>query len=209
MTLTKKITLALGLFAAAAASFAQTTTTGAAPVGVLGQRYTEVHFEMQEIDFVSPNLYSVGASVNLPVSSGLDLGASYSYGRIRGDVRGHSNTLAAAATAYTEWSGLKPFVGAALGYQWTRFAGFSDDGALWGVAVGAEIPVGAFAITPRLIYADDFESGANSSEQLTSEVEGNYWFSPNSAVFATLGYTDVIDTRVDSWNYRVGLRVKF
>lgn len=207
MTLTKKITLALGIIAATGASQAQTATTGAAPVGVLGQRYAEVSFEMQEIDFVSPNLYSANLSANLPVTSSLDLTGSYSYGRIRGNVRGHSNTVGAIATAYTALNGVKPFASAGLGYQWTRFAGFDDDAGFWGVAVGVEIPVGAFAITPRIAYVDDFESG--SSEQITYEVEGNYWFSSSSALFAKVGKTDVRDSRVDTWNYEVGFRVKF
>jgi hypothetical protein len=128
MKLTKKMILAAGLFAAGV-SFAQTSTTSG---GLLGQRYAELGFGVQDIKHVSPNSYSLSAGANTAVvANQLDAGASYDYSWIGGAFRGHANTISGYATAYSALAGVKPFVSAALGYQWTsaRFIG-SDDQAL-------------------------------------------------------------------------------
>lgn len=213
MNLTKNITLALGLLAAGV-SYAQTTaasipasTTGG---GLLGHRYTELNVGLQDIKHLSDHGYSVGAGANNPLIPGvLDAGASYSYSWIRGAFRGHANTIGAYTTAYTVLNGVKPFAGAALGYQWNSFGPGVDDQALWGLTTGVEIPAGAFTITPRISYADDFESSRKSSQAWTYQVEANYWYSPTSAVFASIGKTDVRRSSFDSWNYEVGLRARF
>ena len=114
-----------------------------------------------------------------------------------------------SATAYTTFNGVKPFVTGGVGYQWSRASGFSNDQALWGGAVGVEIPVASFTLTPRIAYVDDFESPRMSSQQTSYEVEANYWISPRTSVFASVGYTDVNRTNIDSWDYSIGARFKF
>ncbi len=209
MKLTKKILLAFGLAAAAGASYAQTAPTGAAPVGVLGQSFSELSFGVQDIDNLSPNFYSLGVGANVPVAPHVDLGASYNYGWIRGNVHGHQNTIGATATAYTALSGVKPFVMAGLGYQWSSYRGFRDNGSLWALGAGVEIPVGAITLTPRIVYNDDFEASAASSQAATYEVEANYWVSRSTAVFGTVGRTDYLHSSTNSWNYQAGVRLKF
>lgn len=207
MKLTKKMILTAGLFAAGV-SFAQTSTNSG---GLLGQRYAELGFGVQDIKHISPKGYSLSASANTPVvANQLDAGASYDYSWIGGAFRGHANTIGGYATAYKALAGVKPFVSAALGYQWTnvRFVG-SDDQALWGLAAGVEIPAGLVTITPRIAYADDFESSRNSSQALTYSVEASHWYNAKTAVFAGVGYTDNHRSSIDSWNYSVGVRVKF
>jgi hypothetical protein len=211
MNLTKKITLALGLLAAAGASFAQ-TAANTATTGLLGQRYGEVSFGVQDIKHLSTNVYSLGAAVNAPVVPAvLDVGAAYDYSWIRGGgVRGHSNTFGGYATAYTALAGVKPFLSGAVGWQWSSARGFGDDDqGLWALAAGVEIPAGPVTLTPRISYADDFESSVNSSQEWTYAVEANYWVNTSTAVFGSVGYTDVLRSSLESWNYRVGLRVKF
>jgi hypothetical protein len=213
MTLTKKILLALGVAAAAGAMHAQMTST-TTPVGVLGHSYTELSLGLQDIKNLSPHFYDASIGGNVPVTPNLDLAAGYSYGWIRGSafgtsLRGHSNTVTTTATAYTLTGGVKPFVGVGLGYEWTHFAGFRDNHGLWGAAVGVEIPAGRVSITPRIVYADDFESSSSSSQQTTYEVEGNYWVSAKTGVFASLGKTDVHHDSGESWNYRLGVRMKY
>ena len=211
MNLTKNITLAFGLIAAAV-SHAQTTPAGTSGLGLLGNRYTELSVGLQDIKHLSDHGYSVGASANNPLIPGvLDAGGSYSYSWIRGPFRGHANTVSGYTTAYAPFNGVKPFAGAALGYQWSSFgSGGSDDQALWGLTAGVEIPAGpGVTITPRINYADDFESTRNSSQAWTFQVEANYWFSASSAVFGSVGKTDVRRSTFDSWNYEIGLRARF
>lgn len=207
MNLTKKITLALGLLAAGV-SYAQTPAANGQ--GLLGQRYTELSFGVQDIKHVSNNGYSLSAGANNPLIPGkLDAGAAYSYSWIRGPFKGHANTIGGYANAYAPLNGVKPFVGAGLGYQWVSSRAGSDDQGLWGLVAGVEIPAGVVTITPRISYADDFEGTRKSSQEWTYAVEANYWFSKTSAVFGSIGKTDVRQSPIDSWNYEVGLRARF
>lgn len=212
MKLNQKITLALGLLAAGA-GYAQTnaTTTSTTGGGLLGQRYTELSFGVDNVKHLSTDGYSVGASANNPIVPGqIDAGAGYSYSWIGGALKGHANTIGTYVTAYAPLSGVKPFVSAALGYQWTSLKfGLGDDQAIWGGAIGVEIPAGVVTLTPRLSYADDFEGSRRSSQAWTASVEANYWFSKTSAVFGSIGHTDARRSPVDSWNYEVGLRARF
>lgn len=209
MKTTNKITLALGLLTAAASN-AQTTTT-TAPGGVLGQQYTEVSFGLGDVKHISTHGYSLNASANTPLIPGkLDAGGTYSYSWIGGPFRGHANTVGGYATAYAPLQGVKPFLGAALGYQWTsaRFNG-GEEQALWGATAGLEIPMGVITLTPRINYADDFEGSRTSSQAWTIAVEANYWVNKTTAIFASIGKTDVRHSRFDSRNYEVGLRARF
>ncbi len=209
MKLTQKITLALGLLAAAGTSIAQTASNS---TGLLGTRYVEYSFGGQDIAQLKPNLYSLGASVNAPLVPGaFDVGASYEYSWIRGSgLRGHSNSFGGYGTFYTALAGVKPFVGAGVGWQWSRTRGFGgDDQGVWGAAVGVEIPAGAFTLTPRIGYGDDFESSVNSSQQVTYGVDANYWVNAKTAVYGAVSFTDVRASSLESWNYEVGVRLKF
>src|SRR5688500_1934456 len=193
MNLTKNITLALGLLAAAACH-AQSTPVPTGNFGLLGTRYTELSVGLQDIKHVSDHGYSVGASANSPLIPGvLDGGASYSYSWIRGPFKGHANTVGGYTTAYIPFNGVKPFAGAGLGYQWSSFSfGANDDEAIWGLTAGVEIPAGpGLTFTPRVNYSDDFEGRRNSTEVWTFQVEGNYWFNANNAAFASVGKSEV------------------
>jgi hypothetical protein len=211
MNLTKNITLALGLLAAGV-SQAQTPADGRFGEGLLGHRYTELNFGLENLEHVSDHGYSVGAAANNPLIPGvLDAGASYSYSWIRGPFKGHANTIGSYATAYTPFRGVKPFAGVGLGYQWTSFsAGSGDDHGLWGLTTGVEIPAArGLTITPRINYADDFEGSRNSVEVWTYQVEANYWVNEKSAVFGSFGKSDVRHSSIDSWNFEFGLRARF
>jgi hypothetical protein len=210
MNLTKKTILALGLIVAGA-SFAQTaqtaTTTSGTPVGLLGQTYTEASFGVADIKHYSKDQYSVGVSANAPVSPFVDLSAGYNYSWLSG--QGHVNSLVGGATAYTTFNGVKPFVGAALGYEWDRFGSYRNDQANWGLAAGVEIPAGVVTVTPRIVYSDDFRGKYRSSQQWSYGVEANYWVTRTAAVFAGVDYVDVRDSSQDAWTYTVGARFKF
>ena len=209
MNLTKNIIVALGLLTAGVCA-AQTTPPGGD--GLLGHRYTELSLGLQDIEESSDHGYAVGARANNPLIPGvLDAGASYSYSWIRGRFRGHANTVGGYATAYAPFRGVKPFAGAGLGYQWTSFSfGNSDDYAIWGATAGVEIPAGPrVTITPRINYADDFDNGRNGGRTWTFQAEANYWFSATSAVYGSVGKSNVRRSPMDSWNYEIGLRARF
>lgn len=212
MKLTKKITFALGLLATGV-SYAQSSapTTTSTGHGLLGHRYTELVFGVDDVKHISTHGYSVGASANNPIVPGkVDAGAGYTYSWIGGALKGHANTLTTYATAYAPLSGVKPFASAALGYQWTSLKfGQGDEQAIWGAAIGVEIPAGIVTLTPRLTYQDDFEGTPRSSQAWTASVEANYWFNQNSAVFGSIGHSDVRRSPVDAWSYQIGLRARF
>jgi hypothetical protein len=207
MKLTQKITLACGLLVAGA-GYAQTTTTSN---GLLGQRYAELDFSAQNLKFVSDHAWGLEAGVNTPlVPNAVDVGASLGYNWLDEGVDLKAWTLGAYTTVYAPLGNVKPFLSLGVAWQQTkaRFVG-DDDGALWGARVGFEVPVGALTLTPRISYADDFENTVNSSQQWTYEVEGNYWLNAKTAVFGSVGKTDVVRSPLESWNYTLGVRFRF
>lgn len=206
MNLTKKTILALGLVVAGA-SFAQTATTSPQPVGLLGQTYSEFSYGVTDIHNYSKDQQNLGVAANVPVAPYLDLGGAYGYSWIRGV--GHTNSVAGGATAYTTFKGVKPFVGAAVGYEWDNAYGSRDDAATWGFAAGVEIPVSVVTITPRIVYADDFNGRSTSTQQWTYGVEGNYWVTKTAAVFADVGYAEPLHVSTHAWTYTIGARFKF
>lgn len=212
MNLTKKMTLAAGLLVAAA-GYAQTTATSSSsnPHGLLGTRYAELNFGVQDVKFIRDHAYGVGASVNTPVVPGaFDAGLTYAYNWIRGPVRAHANTFGGYGIFYVPAGGVKPFVGAGVGWQWLDTRGFSsEDQGVWGATAGVEIPLGRFTLTPRVAYADDFENSVNSSQEWRWSAEGNYALNQSTAVFASLGRSDVARSPARSWDYGLGVRVKF
>jgi hypothetical protein len=209
MNLIKKTTLALGLLAAASASYAQTTPTSN---GVLGQSYLEFNYNFADLDSVDDNGHAGTVSLNLPViPSLLDVGGSYTYSWIGGAARAHANTFTGYANAYTVLDGAKPFVGAGVGYTWASLPfGLGDHDPFWSLTAGVEIPVGAFTVTPKITYSDDFSGRiGNSDDSWEYAVEGNYWFSPKAGAFASVAKIDYHRDPLDVWSYKVGVRLKF
>jgi hypothetical protein len=202
-------TFALLAVAATGTSYAQQAPAAHDASGLLGQKYAEVSFGMQDIYHVSPNGYSLGVSSNVPVTRYLDIGAGYSYDWIKGNVHGHTNTLGATATAYTTVAGVKPFAGVGLGYEWIRAAGFGDDFALWAAAVGVEIPTRIVTITPTITYSDDFQRSSRSSQDFTYGVDVSRWITKTTAAFIGVNYSDTLSSTADAWTYTVGARLKF
>ncbi len=207
MNLTKKITLALGLLAAGT-SFAQDkTSTG----GLLGQRFAEFNFSFVEIDSVSKLSYEPGVRVNLPlIANSVDVGATYDYARIRGPIKGHANSLSTYAVGYVALEGVKPFLAASLSHTWSSLAfGLSDNSSGWGLIAGFEIPVGPVTLTPSIGYSDDFDNGFGDGDVWTYRVEGNYWITPRSSLYAAIAKIDAHRNPINAWTYDVGVRFRF
>jgi hypothetical protein len=183
-------------------------SAGGLPSGTLGQRYGELSFGVADLQHVSPNFYDLSFGGNLPLTRELDLGANFGHGWFGGHTPGTTNALGTGLTFHRPLSGpVQGFASAGLGYQWWNDGG--GDGGFWNAAVGVQIPVGSFTLTPRLVYTDDFRRPAHSSQQLAIETEANVWLSQYSAVFATIGYSDARHSRVDAWTGRIGYRFGF
>ncbi len=194
-----------------AAGRAETSVDDRAPNGVLGQNYAEISFGLQDIRHVQPNFYDVTVAGNAAVLPHLDLGGAFGAGWIRGNIDGNASLLAGTATTYTAWRNVKPFLSTSLGYQWFHAPGAANDKWLWGVSTGVEVPVvdRLLSLTPRIGHSDDFRSGPRSAQQWTFETEGNAWLTRNLALFASVGYSDEVRSRFDSWNWRLGFRSRF
>jgi hypothetical protein len=207
MSSLRNLLVSLSLLAAAAPGFAQTSA------GLLGQRYGEVSFGVEDFRNFSKNAYDVGVGVNLPVTPMLDFGLGYSKGWLDTsafDLR--ADTLAANATIYTNAQGIKPFAGAVLGMQWneTRLPGFKDrdSAGVWALGGGVEIPVGPLTLTPGIAYTDSFK-GRNSVGAFRAGVEAHVWFTSKLGGYADAAWSNQQGSGGESWNYTVGLRFRF
>lgn len=197
------------VIAALAAIGTAQTPASAATSGLLGQKYLETDFTLQDIQHVSPDVYNVGLAVNLPVNAYLDVGAAYSYGWLSRSISAHTNTLGATATGYFSFAGMKPFLSAGLGEQWVHTQFGSSDFGVWGVGTGVEIPSKVFTVTPSISYTDDLQRSTLSSQQFTFGVELSRWVTKTTSAYAAVSYSDISHINYDAWNYSVGLRVKF
>jgi hypothetical protein len=192
--------------------------------GVLGQNYADLHYGW--IDYhrdhnLDADGFNAGLSGNAAVARGLDVGFGYDYFRENNhrnpfngsayDARTHQ--LATSATFFSPNArGVKPFVGGALGYEWShgdfqRLTAY-DDQWVWGVSGGAEIAVGAFAFTPRVTFSDTMLAGSPGAWHYGGEV--HHWFNERFG-----GYVDATfhDPRHNSapqaWTYTAGMRMRF
>jgi opacity protein-like surface antigen len=191
--------------------------------GLLGQRYVEASVGAIDPHGSSDYGFSGDVSVNLPVQTGLDVGFGYTYNRLNADLlsglfklRQRDHTLSSTLTGYSTFGNIKPFAGLGVGYQWSRaklnFGGTrvfetDDDDAVWGAGIGAEIPVGAFTITPSISYQDTFSS--DSSGAFAYGVEGHTWFTRTLGGFGEVTFSDPTGGGRQAWIYRAGVRLRF
>ncbi len=212
----KKLLSVLAALAVSASAFAQpTSTTTSSSGGLLGQRYVEGSFGLEDTKDLSDDLYDVGIAINLPVLPGVDIGLGYSYswadiGTSVGtvDVTGH--TVGASATLYSTTGAVKPFIGGSIGYQWAEAKlgtiTADDESGIWNAGIGVEVPFGPVLLTPSIVYSDSFEDDGDGS--FLYGVEANYWFTPKVGGFADVTNANVRGSSGESWIYTVGLRVK-
>ena len=210
MNLSKKITLVLAAVAATSASFAQTAPAANASTGLLGQRYAEVSFGLADAQGSSDNTYGLG--VNLPVCPNVDLGFNYGYSWLNsGGLKLRDHALNASATGYTNYAGVKPFVGVGLGYQWSKakFGSFStnNDIGTWALGVGFEVATGEITLTPSISYVDGFKS--RDAGAFNYGVEASTWITKTLGGFADVSFSDIEGSGGQSWNYTIGVRVRF
>lgn len=209
MNLTRKITLIATAVTTFAVAQAQEAT------GFLGQRYTDINFGLSNDDAIPANYYDAVLNFNIPLCKSADLGLGYAYDWLNGNPSAQAHSLLTSATYHTTMNGIKPFVSAGLGYQWSS-ASFTvakvttkvrDNDGIYGFGFGAEIPVGSLTVTPSVSYSNQFDGSGDGS--VGYGVEAARWFS-NNAVYAGIAYQDDLSSGGSSaWTYRLGFRAKF
>lgn len=211
MNLIKKSVVALVVLVTTGVSHAQQPASDSTPVGRLGQRYVGASFGVANFKDTPEEFYDTSIGVNLPVSKSVDLDFGYGYQWLRNspaDASAHS--IDVGATFYTSTHGVKPFVSASLAYLWSRasYAGFSinDNEGFYDLFLGLEAPVGPVVLTPVIGYSDSFNDSGDGTWNYGTDV--HYWINPKLGVRASVSYSDY-GSGLQSWNYRLGLRVKF
>jgi hypothetical protein len=183
--------------------------------GLIGKRYAGPDFTYDHFSgSAADKALGAAAIVNLPLSPSFDLNFGYSYTDTSGTRYGAMDKVLRASLLthrHTEY-GTAYFAGT-LGHGWHRLdrAGTvtRENGALWGVRAGYEIPVGPrTAINAGLGYTDSFDSGITSAQALRYSVEANHWFSRDIAGVVSVSYRQVKQAP-DSVSYTAGLRWAF
>lgn len=186
---------------------AQTTALDRAASGVLGRGYGDIHYTKFAVRDSGADINDLSFGGRGPILPNLDLGGSYSHRWSPDGNRYRASTLAANATAYTVLAGVKPFVTGGFGYQWLKATGSNNNDLVWSVGGGVEVPLGRFALTPRVNYLDDFRPGPRSTQELRVEAEANWWVTETAAIYATGGYTNVFRGGSNAWLWGAGIRL--
>ncbi|HUR60397.1 MAG TPA: hypothetical protein VM029_21930 [Opitutaceae bacterium] len=199
---------------AAIAAHAQLAPVGLPSQRALGQRTFDISAGVvhANVPDVARNGHAFSAGLNAPVSPNVDLGFNYGYGGIKvlGSGRLTDWVLSGAAVLHSGGPGAKSFVGASLGYERTKIhvgtLKENDDGGIWALSAGVEIPLGALTLTPALTYTD--ATNGESDSTLHWGLQANYWFTPKVAGYADVTYSDLRENGDHLWTYRVGARFK-
>ncbi len=199
--------LALGL---ASAATAQTVTaTETAPVtrssGLLGQTYASASLGYVDLDNTNVSARSYSLGLNQYVRDGVDSFLDYNYTRSErlAGTRLTQHDLLVGARAYTNYSGVKPYAEAGVGWVWQKAGGVSDNSFAWAAGVGAEFTVApATTVTPFLRYSDISSGGDN--DQWEYGVKANHWLTEKVALQGSI-------SRDDDRNmfYRFGVNVRY
>jgi hypothetical protein len=211
MNLVKKSVIALAALIIVGASHAQQPASGGTASGRLGQRYAGASIGVADFKDTAEEFIDTSIGVNLPITKSVDLDFGYDYQWLDNspiDLTAHS--VDAGATVYTSWHGVKPFASASLAYLWSKasYAGVSlkDNDGFYGVSVGFEAPVGAIVLTPAIGYSDSFDNSGDPTYSYGVDI--HHWFTSKFGARAAVSYSDY-GSSVSSWNYRIGLRMKF
>jgi len=229
MTTIKTLISAVVLIAAST-GFAQSSNTcswfpkGEDGPGVIGKRYADVGFDVEDVQHTSHNAYQTSIGANIPVTQCIDISGGYSYSWF--DYKPQHNTdhaIGGSIKLYkTIEDGVKPFISAGLGYSWfdekldnpwyfnsNRKNHHSQDKATWRGSVGAEFPYKWISVTPTISYDDDFEGTTKSSQAFVYGVRTDSWITPKIGIYFGVSYVTWQHSPSHDWNYSVGARVRF
>jgi hypothetical protein len=176
--------------------------------GLLGSRYTEIGYNYIDLTGPGPkDANGFAVAFNQPLRSNLDLTLDYDWARTHyaGD---HFTQQDAeiGATAYSSLTWGRPFALAAVGWEWGRGGGISDDSFRYKLGVGTEIPVARpVVITPFVNFVR--ETGFNDNE-VDFGVKAAYRVTKDWSVTARVQY-DAVSHAKDAAEYMLGVAYHF
>ncbi|HYP16584.1 MAG TPA: hypothetical protein VEQ65_05185 [Opitutus sp.] len=160
---------------AQSANVAVPTPTEVAPSGLLGARYTEVAYKFVDLKG-DDDAHGFTVAFNQPLAAGFDLVASYDWVTADfGPFDAKVQDAEIGVKAFSQLSWAKPYVQAAVGWEWQKVASFREDSFFWKVGAGAEFQVApAFVVTPFVnfvrateFHSSEIELGAKATYRLT------------------------------------------
>jgi len=195
--------LALGTTIASAqnANVAVPTPSETTGAGLLGSRYTEASYNYIDLPD-SEHADGFGLIFNHPVNANFDFTAAYSWARAEiQSVNVTVQDVEIGAKAFSTLSWGRPYVAAAVGWEWAK-AGFYDDNSFtYKVGVGTEFQAApALVVTPFVNFvratsfnANEVEIGAKVAYRLNKE-----WSLTARAQYEVVSDSD------DSLEYSIG-----
>lgn len=191
--------LALGLATVCALpAFSQDETP--ANSSLLGKRYVEAAFIVTDTQNMPDTGYGLGTAINAPLTSNLDIGASFTHNWAGSDEANEFQDLAAYITVYQVYGDFRPFATATLGYQWWQ----TSNDPWYQLEAGSE-----YLVTERLSLSaqlswSEFLTGDWHGGQWGVGTRANYWLTKNLATSVTIAYTES-----GTWTYSIGVLFQF
>lgn len=183
--------------------------------GLIGKRHAGA--DLTYIDHTGSKLdkaRGASADFNVPLSGKVDFGLAYDYSYGSGQNYSVSGSaLSASLLTYNRTEHGKAYFSGAVGHAWDRVKvpGMSarENGAIWAVRAGYEVPVAErTAVNAGLGYSDAFNGRTTRNQTLEFKVEANHWFSSAVAGVLSAAYQQIKRTP-DAALYTAGLRWTF
>ncbi len=201
--------LGLATFVTSSA-IAQTVVDTESSAGLIGKRYVGADFLIKDFRDIADNGYGGTVLINQPISDVVDLTGSFSFNQVDGkSTELTQNALQVGAVYYAEKDGYKPFMSASLGYGWDQWKfpapiqGDNDEGFLFGIGAGVEVPLtDKTAAIGEISYRDGTDS--NMEDAWGLELGVNHWFTEKVAIKASAYIVED-----DSVTFRIGARFAF
>lgn len=192
----KSIVLLTALLAVVfnAPAFAQSP----ASPSLLGKRTIETDLGINDYTQY-PTDYFVGTTVNVPLTAGLDAGASFDHTRQEGGAS-HYEVLGAHLTGYRDVGATRLFARATLNYEW-----WAVENLVWYQAdIGAERALCSRVLLSAFVSWHDFFSSQVLDGSFSSTAKLTYWVTPKVALD---GSGSLLEE--GSISYRVGVTFVF
>ena len=204
--------ISLGLAASASAQSANvavpTPSATGSTGGLLGSRYTEIAANYIDLTAGNPSVArGVRLDYNQPLQANFDLNLDYDWARANyAGMRLTQQDVGVGATAFTNLSWGRPFALAAVGWQWQKGGGVTDDSFTYKLGVGTEFQVApTIVVTPFVNFVR--ATGFNESEA-DFGVKAAYRVNKDWSITARAQY-DAVRHYKDAAEYSIGAAYHF